>query len=119
MALPTRAVEAGPDARDRLLGVGPRAEGGEAEIALAAGTEAGAGRAQHLRLLEQAVEEVPRRHATGRAEPDVGRVAAAIHLEAGGAEAVGDDARVPHVAVDQRADLLLALRRVDGGRRLL
>src|SRR5688572_31264802 len=103
----SRAAQPGADAVDRLLRVLARAEGGEAEVALAGRPEAGARRAHDPRRGEHAVEEVPRRHAARGAEPDVGRVAAAVHLEAGGGEAVADDARVAHVEVDERADFLV------------
>jgi hypothetical protein len=52
--------EAGLDAIDGFGGLVATAEGGEAEIALAARTEARAGRAHDVSVVEQAREEVPR-----------------------------------------------------------
>src|SRR5207247_606300 len=75
------ALEAGLDARDGFFGGGAVAEAGEPEIALAAPPEAGAGGADHVRLVQQLVEEAPRVEAGRRLHPDVRRVATAVDRE--------------------------------------
>src|SRR5689334_10949546 len=113
------SAEPGGDALDRLDTVGARAESGDTEVALAARSETGPGHAHHLSLGEQPVEEIPRRCAGRRADPDVGGVAPAVHREAGRLQALTKDAGVVHVLVDQRANLFLSLRGVHGGRGTL
>src|SRR3569623_1660121 len=93
-------AEHAPDAADRFLDVRARVERAEAEVALACRTEAGAWRLVHLRLVEQLVEEVPRRRAVRRAQPHVGRVHTAEDREARGGEALADQPRVLHVERD-------------------
>src|SRR5262249_28598903 len=107
------------DALDRLDAVGARAESGDPKVALPARPETRPGHAHYLGLGQQPVEEVPRRYAGRRADPDVRSVASTVHGEPGPSQAFADDARVVHVLVDQRSDLLLALRSVDGRRRPL
>ena len=51
--------------------------------------------------------------------PNVGRIHAAVDVEAGGLRAFAQDLRVAHVMLDQRADLLLALRSIKGLRAAL
>src|SRR5262252_11067083 len=113
------AAEPAGDPFDRLDAVGAGAESGDPEIAFAARPEAGAGHAYHLGLREKPVEEVPGRDAGRRADPDIRSVPSAVHDESGSLQPLADDARVVHVLVDQRSNLLLALRGVDGGRRAL
>src|SRR5712691_10629962 len=111
---PELSAQAGRDALDRLGTLRAGAEGRDAEVALAARAEAGSGHADHLGFGEEAVEEIPRGHAGRRADPDVRRIAPAVHGETSRLQARADDAGVLHVVVDLGADLLLALRRVDG-----
>src|SRR5207302_11431697 len=54
------AGEAGFDALDRFLGGGAGAEGRQAEVALAARPEARARRPDHVGLVQELVEELPR-----------------------------------------------------------
>src|SRR5205823_6627497 len=108
-----------PDALDGLFGLLARAERGQAEVALAAGAEARARHTDHVRPRQQRVEEVPRGAPGRRAQPDVGRVAAAVHRIAAGTQALGDEPRVLHVVFDERAHLLGALGAEDGGAGLL
>src|SRR5882672_3092602 len=75
------ALQAGLDPRDRFFGGGAVAEAGQAEVAFAAAPEAGAGGADHVRLVQQLVEEAPGVEAGRRLHPDVGRVAAAVDRE--------------------------------------
>src|SRR5213076_1907356 len=111
--------EPGADALDGLFGLLARAERREAEVALAARTEAGARHAHHVGLGQQRVEEVPRRRPGRRAQPDVRRVATAVDRVTGGAQPLADDPRVRHVVIDQRAHLLLSLGGEHGGAGLL
>ena len=94
----------------RILAV---AESREAEVALAAGTEACAWRADDIDFCEQLVEEVPRRHIIRGLEPDVRSIDAAIGFDAGRLKSFADDAGIFHVVADELFDLLLALRRID------
>src|SRR5262249_61999687 len=70
-------------------------------------------------LREKPVEEVPLRELGRPADPDLRSVPSAVHGESGSLEPLTDDARVVHVLVDQRSNLLLALGGVDGCRRAL
>ena len=54
------------------------AEGGEADITFAGGTETDAGGADNVGTVEQGLEELPRTHAVGTAHPDVGGILAAV-----------------------------------------
>ena len=90
------------------------AEGGEADVALTGGTEADTGGADDIGTIEEGLEELPGRHAIGRAHPDVGGILAAIALVAEGAQGREHLRGVLHVVVDGGLDLLLTFGRVDG-----
>src|SRR5258705_12035631 len=113
------AVYPGSDPVARLGAVGVGAEGGNAEITFPDRPEAGSGHPHHVSLAQEPVEEVPRRYPRGGADPDVRGVAPTVDGETGAFQALPEDARVLHVVVDQRPDLLLALRGVDRGGRPL
>src|SRR5215510_4651142 len=98
-------AEPAADAGDGFLDVRARVEGREPEVALAGRTEAGAGRADDLDLGEQAIEELPGAGAVARTQPQVGRVDATEHGEAGGAEALAQEPRILHVERDLLAGL--------------
>ena len=89
-------------------------EGGEAHVALAAGTEAYARGADYVGTVEQILEELPTARTVGGAHPDVRSVLAAIDLVAQGAQAFQHHAGVVHVVVDGLLNLRLALGGVDG-----
>src|SRR5262245_53949699 len=112
-------LQPGLDALDGFHGLRALTEGGEPEIAFAARTETGPGRSDHVRLVEQLVEELPGAEAGGGLRPDVRRVSAPVDGEADGAEPFADDAGVLHVEVDGLPHLLLSVGRVYGGRGLL
>ena len=76
------------------------AKGGEADVALTAGAEAGAGGGGHIGLIQQQIKEVPGPHTAGGLEPDIGSVDPAEHLEPGRGEALPDDLGVFAVVVD-------------------
>src|ERR1035437_2003751 len=76
------AKQPGQSAAD-FLDVGAGIEGGDAEPAFAAGTEAGARRDDHLGIAQHLVEHSPRIEAGRAADPDIGRVHAAEHRQAG------------------------------------
>ena len=103
-----------PDALQGLVGALMGAEGGEADVALAGGTEADAGGADDMRTVEQGFEETPGRHAVGRAHPDIGGVFATVALESEGAQCGEHPGGILHVVVNGLLNLLLALGRVDG-----
>ena len=107
-------LQDGLDALHRLAGSLSLAEGGEADVALAAGTKAGAGSGDHVGLPQQLVEEVPGAHAVGGAGPDIGGVLPAGHGEAGGGQALPDDPGVVQVVVDGLLHLSPALGAVHG-----
>ena len=69
--------------------------------------------------MQQALEEGPAALALGRAQPDVGRVDAAVGPEAHFGQRLAHDAGVRHVVVDDLAHLLAAFGRVDGLGRAL
>lgn len=92
------------------------AEGGQADIALAAGAEARAGGGSHVGLVQQQVEKLPGTHFARRFQPDIGGVGAAEAAQTGGAQALPDDFGVFPVVLDGLAGLFLALRGVDGRR---
>ena len=75
--------------------------------------EAGAGRTDDLRLVQQQVEELPR--VAAGVDPDVGRVVAADARQAELRHRLADELRVAEVEIGERARLLLALRGEDGG----
>ena len=62
------------------------AEGGEADVSLAGGTETDTRGTDDVGTVEQGLEELPGRHAVGTAHPDVGGILAAIALVAEGAQ---------------------------------
>lgn len=70
-------------------------------------------------LAQQAVEEIPGRHAVRRFGPDVGAVDAAVNRESRGAQTLADDAGVIHIVGDEGLIFPLALLGVDGLRRAL
>src|SRR3954471_20347039 len=88
------------DAADRFVDVRARVERRQPEVALACRAKPRTGRADDLRLLEQAVEELPRRQPARRAEPDVGRVDATEDRETRRGQAFAQQARVLHVERD-------------------
>src|SRR5207249_12093137 len=113
------AGEAGLDAVDGFFRGGPAAESREAEVALAARTEARAGCPDDVGLVQELVEEVPRGPAPRSLHPDVRGVPRAIHGEPGRLKPFANDACVLHVIVHQRGHLLLALAGVGRGRGAL
>ena len=70
--MPGLSREARRDALDRLGALGRRAEGRDAEIALAARPESGPRHADHVGLGQEPVEEVPGRQARRRADQRYG-----------------------------------------------
>src|SRR5688572_20148923 len=99
------SAEHAADSADRFLDVRARVEARQPEVALAARTKARARSADDLRLIEQAIEELPRRRATLRPQPDVRRVHAAEHGEAGSRQTLAEEARILHVERDLRRGL--------------
>ena len=89
-------------------------EGGEADVALAGGTETDTGSADDVGTVEQGLEELPGRHAVGGAHPDVWGILAAVAFIAEGTQGFEHLFGVLHVVVDGGLDLLLALGRIDG-----
>src|ERR1700694_2413155 len=110
---PPELLHRGGDAGERGDDVLARVERADAEVALAATTEAGAGRNDHLGLVQQQVEEFPR--VAAGVDPDVrGGVAAdAVQAELG--HGVADKRRVAEIEIGERARLFLSLGCVDGG----
>ena len=96
------------DAFDGFDGVVAVAEGGQAEVALAALAEAFAGGADDLSVPEQVVEELPAAHAVRALEPDVGGILAAGVVDAELVESGRDNARVLLIIGDILADLALS-----------
>ena len=99
------------DGAQRVFAV---AEGREAEIAFATGTETGTRRANDVDLLQQEVEEVPGFHVVRRLEPDIRGVDAAVDLETGLGQTLPNDAGILEVVADELLDLFLAFFRIDG-----
>ena len=66
------------DAIQGLVGLFVTAEGGEADIALAAGSETDTGGADDVGTVEQGFEELPRSHAIGGSHPNVRSILAAV-----------------------------------------
>ncbi len=90
------------------------AEGGEADVALAGGTEADTGGTDDVGTIEQGLEKLPGRHAVGTAHPDVRGILAAVALVAEGTQG-GEHLRgVLHIVINGSLDLLFALGCVDG-----
>ena len=73
--------EVSAQARHGLFTVLARAEGRQADEALAGRAEAHARGRYHVDFVQQALEEGPAALALGRAQPDVGRVDAAVGPE--------------------------------------
>ncbi len=94
-----------PHPPHRLDGVIGAAERGEAEIALAAWAEPDARGSNHLRVLEQIIEELPTAHAARALHPHVRRVHAAAVPHARRVERLRDDPRVGLVHLDVALDL--------------
>mmetsp|Transcript_36012 Transcript_36012/g.64388 ORF Transcript_36012/g.64388 Transcript_36012/m.64388 type:complete len:225 (-) Transcript_36012:846-1520(-) len=101
-------AELGLETAHRLEHVLALAEGRGANETLAAGAETRAGRGHEVALFQDLGEHVPR-GAAREADPDVGRVGAAVDGEAQLLEAVLQNGRVLHVKGHQLVHRLAAL----------
>ncbi len=90
------------------------AEGGEADVAFATGSEADTWGADHIGTIEQLFEELPRGRVVGGAHPDVRRILTTIALVAEGAECGKHQLCIRHIIVDGSLYLCLAFWCIDG-----
>lgn len=102
-----------PDPVHRLHGILMASESSQTEVPLPAGAEAGAGRANHIGLLQQAVEKFPACHSIRSFHPDIRGVDAAGHRVPGLPETVENVFRIFPVIRDLLFQLPFPLLGVD------
>ena len=88
-------------------------EGGEADVALAAGAKADTRGTDHTSAIEQGFKERPRAHAVGGTHPNVRGILATVALITKTPQDFQHRLGILHVVVDSGLHLLFALRRVD------
>ena len=101
------------DTPDGFLAILALAEGGEAQVAFAAGAESYAGRADDVGTVKQLVEELPRGHSFGSLHPQIRRVYASEHPVAGTGQAFAHRTGVFHIVGDGFLHLCPAFGRID------
>ena len=88
-----------------LLRIGAAVERADAEIAFALRAKTAAGRDDHVCVIQNLVERLPARDTFRSPHPDVRRVHAAEHLQAGLLRAFAQNFRVAEIMFDKRVHL--------------
>src|SRR6266487_482286 len=88
----------------------PAVESRDAKIAFALRAETAAWCDDHIQIVQHTIEHFPTRQAIRRFYPKVRRVHSAKYLHASLSRSFTQDFRVAHIVINERIDLLAALR---------
>ena len=92
----------------RLFDVSAAVEGAEAKVAFPGGSEAAAGSADDVGVVQQAVEIIPTALPFGGFEPDIRGIDAAVHAHAQVGKGLADETGVLEVEINEVRNLLAA-----------